>query len=226
MMKNKWMFMLACAFIVISAMTGIAFRNFAFKEALFSNCITVKDLEKCKIKIEYTYDAGNWEQADFDAFVEEQLEGAKDVSNILVVKPTGNIYFNNDIVLEEVNVKTVIKGKCKYNTIWINDGLLNSIRYENEQVVVTGYDRSFMQEDCEYLVFLDELDTNKYSERKVYSETEAMWNGCYNITRDCVETSGKKMVTYNPDIEYYNNSKELLECYMKAKHSLMEAYMK
>lgn len=86
-----------------------------------------------------------------------------------------------------------------------------------------------MEEDCEYLLFCEATDINKYSDRKVFQEHSGMWLCCYNITRDSDKTVNNEYPDYNDydkNIEYYNSKKEVLEYYIETKNILKDTYLK
>ena len=201
-------------------------RNIAFQNAPCKNEMTLEELQSKSIKVKYVETGENWTEEMYTNFSKEQLEASKECSYIFKVIPTGNIYFNAGIILQEVTVEDVIRGKCEYETIWIHNGLRTTMKYNGKNIILLGMDRSFMQEDCEYLLFCDSLPTNKYSNKKVFHEAEEMWMGCYNVTRDCEETVQKKLADYNAKIEFYSNSEKIISCYNEAKDVLIQEYIK
>lgn len=200
-------------------------RQCGYSRAPISTEMTLGELEKLKIRVQYVDEATGCTDEYFQSFVQEQIEEAKNCSNIFWVKPTEQIYFNKDVILQEVEVKQVIKGKCTYDKVWITNSLSSTLDYNGTDVILSGMERSFMQTECEYLLFCDASYINAYSDRKIYSEAENMWIGCYNVTRDCLTTVDGDFCYYDSSIEYYSTSKKLLNSYMETKHVLMEQYL-
>lgn len=199
-------------------------KKMAFPSCPITNSMTLDEVQKLDLRVKNIETSEGWTSEWYDSFCDEQMAGAKQCANILVGKPTGNIYFNKGTILQEVVVQEVLKGKCKYKKIWLQNGYLSTLEYEKGKVMISGMDRSFMQEDATYLLFCDSLATNRYSDKKVYTETEGMWFGCYSLTRssDIVMEEGNNK--YNEEIEFYTSSEKTIEYYNKAKQMLIEKY--
>lgn len=197
----------------------------AFRKAPCENEMILGDLQSQSIAVEYVETDEGWSDESLSEFCQSQMELSDNCSTILRVKPTENIYFNQSVILQEVSVEDVMKGDCPYKKIWLDHGLASSLIYQDNKIILSGMERSLMQEDCEYLLFCDPVETNSYSDRKVYREMDEMWIGCYNITRDCLDTVKKDYPLYDEKIEFYCTSKRLLECYMDTKKALMEKYL-
>lgn len=222
-MKVKRIVMLffgAFTFLVLS----FGIKKIAFSSCPLSNHTTLEELNQMNLQVEYVEDSASWTSEVYDSFTDNEVAGAKECSCILVGKPTGNIYFNRGTVLQEVYVTKVIKGSCKYKKIWIQNGLKSTLTYDKGTVLIKGMDRSFMQEECEYLLFCNPIATNQYSDKKVYTEAEGMWFGCYNLTRDSNIIVEGNDNTYNPQVEFYTTKEKTIECYNQAKRKLIEMY--
>lgn len=197
----------------------------AFAKAPCKNETTLDELQSNRIKVEYVEDG--WSDEKYESFCSDELMASEECRYIFKARPTGRLYFNQSLILQEVQVEEVLGESCDYETIWIDNGLAATLRYNKENIILSGMNRSFMQEDCEYLLFCEEVGTNSYSKRKVFREMEeGMWTGCYNITRDCETTVELEYPDYNPEIEYYSSNQRVLECYIEAKKALMERYLK
>lgn len=214
------------ASVLVIAVLAVIIRNMAFPACPITNNMTLKELSKLDIRVAYIEDSKSWTDEVYDSFCENELSGAKECSNILVGRPTGNIYFNRGTILQEVFVRKVIKGSCKYEKIWLQNGLQSTLEYDSDKVILSGMDRSFMQEDCDYLLFCSSSAVNKYSDKKVYTEASGMWFGCYNITRDSEIVMEANENKYNSQIEFYTSSKRTMQCYNKTKGKLLEIYCK
>lgn len=225
MSSKKYFSILTICLFILFCIT-IVLGNIAFKKSPLENSMTLQELQNMEIQVDYIEDSKDWTDEWYNSFVNDQLLAAEECGNILIVKPTGNIYFNRGLILQEAEVLNVLKGGCTYETIWLRNGLRSTLEYENDRVILKGMDRSFMQEDCEYLFFCDALSTNEYSEKKVYIESDAMWFGCYNLTRDNIIAMEEGNNTYNPLIEFYTSSERTAKCYSEAKRMLIGKYCK
>ncbi len=212
-------------FFLVFLMGILLLKAVAFRKAPCENEMTLGDLQSQSIVVEYVETDEGWSEESLSGFCQRQIELSEDCTTILRVKPTENIYFNQSIILQEVSVEEVVRGDCPDKKIWIDHGLASTITYRDKKIVLSGMERSFMQLDCEYLLFCDPVATNRYSDRKVYREMDELWIGCYNITRDCVDTVQKNDPPYDDKIEFYCTSKSLLECYMDTKKALKEKYL-
>lgn len=171
-----------------SFISVVLLRDKIFETSPLKNEMTLNELQSMQIQVEYIEDSKGWTDEWYNSFVNDQLSAAEESENILIVKPTGNIYFNKGLILQEAKVLDVLEG------------------------------------DCKYLLFCDELSTNAYSKKKVYVEPDAMWFGCYNLTRDNIIAMKEDDNTYNPLIEFYTSSERTAEIYRETKKQLIEKY--
>ena len=222
-MKKKIIF--SCCFILVF-IGAIVLPKKAFKTASIKNTMTLEELQALPIQVKYVEDIESWNEDFFSGFCQEQLDGAEKCGNIFKVTPTGNIYINYQLIMEEAKIESVIKGTCTDKTIWLKNGLAATVEYDGKNVMLDGMDRSFMQKGCEYLVFVEEEKTNPYSERKVYTEQENMWFGCLNITRDSDTVVDGDGARYDVETEFYANDKKIIDCYNETKKVLMEKWLK
>lgn len=198
----------------------------AFKDVAIKTTMTLEELQNLPIQVKYVEDIETWNEEFFSGFCQEQLDGAEKCENIFKVIPTGNLYINNQIIMEEAKIQSVIKGTCTDEIIWLKNGLADTVEYDGKNAILNGMDRSFMQKGCEYLIFVDKVKTNPYSEKKVYIEQENMWFGCYNLTRDSNVVVASDGVEYDAEVEFYANDKKIIDCYNRAKKELIEKYLK
>lgn len=228
-MKNKKVYVLCC--LLVFVLVTIAFAPFikgkVFSDAPISNEMTLEELQKQKIRVTYVETIKDWDETSIEEFGDEQLRKSKKCKTILVVKPTGNLYFNEGLIMQEVRIKKVIKGTETSDTIWVRNGLHSTLTYDKEknEVELSGMNRSFMQTDCEYLLFCKPLETNAYSNRKMYTEVGNMWFGCYNLTKSSNKTVPLKNAYYDSSVEFYGDDEKLLFGFNEAKKKLMEYYV-
>lgn len=226
-MKLKTLKYIFCIVIGLFFLIGIVLtiRHRAFRNCSLSNYMRLDELQKLDLKVDYIETSEDWTDEWYNSFSDRQLLGAEECKCIIVANPTGEIYFNRGSILQEVYVKNVIKGECSYGKIWIQNGLNSTMEYKDGVVTICGMDRSFMQKDCEYLLFCDEMTANDFSNKKVYNEAEGMWFGCYNLTRDYNKAMNRGENKYNPEIEFYTYSLKTILCYNDAKHKLIDKYV-
>ena len=198
----------------------------AFRYSEIKQNMTLETLESLPIWVKYVEDGEGWNEAAYKNFCESDLKASEECEDILKVIPTGNLYVNGQLILEEAKVEQVIKGSCRAKTIWLANGLLCTLEYEKDKVILDGMNRSFMQKNCEYLVFVEALSANPYSEKQVYTEYSSMWNCCYNLTWNSTELVNSDGTDYNPKIEFYVANQKVLECYNKTKKLLIEKWIK
>lgn len=204
---------------------AVIYKSMAFKDSPLSNEMTMKQLSHLNMRVDNVVDESGWDESVFESYTDNQLAGAEECNSILVGKPTGNIYFNKGTILQEVKVENVIRGTCKYEKIWLQNGLRSTLAYDGNDVIIKGMDRNFMQEDCEYLLFCTPSGVNRYSDRKIYTEAEGMWFGCYNLTRDSDILITEDNKRYHPNAEFYTSSQRVLQCYNEAKKKLIQSYI-
>lgn len=224
MMSSRKYFGILVIGVAICFISVVLLRDKIFETSPLKNEMTLNELQSMQIQVEYIEDSKGWTDEWYNSFVNDQLSAAEESENILIVKPTGNIYFNKGLILQEAKVLDVLEGDCQYELVWLRNGLRSTLEYKDGKVVIRGMDRSFMQEDCKYLLFCDELSTNAYSKKKVYVEPDAMWFGCYNLTRDNIIAMKEDDNTYNPLIEFYTSSERTAEIYRETKKQLIEKY--
>lgn len=219
--KTK-LFLSFAGFIIIIVST--AAHTIAFRESPLKNEMNLNDLQKNDIKVKYIEHSSSWDKTFYEKFASDILGAAKECDYVFLVQPTEKIYFNTGVILQQVRIIRQFSSKISDEYIWIHNGLNCSLDYRDGCIVLSGMDRSFMQEDCEYLVFCEKAPINKYSQKKVYREAEEMWIGCFNVSRDSTKTVEGEMADYDSSIEYYSDGEDILKCYMKAKHQLMKRY--
>lgn len=227
-MKNKGIYVLCglLAFVLLTIVLAPFIKGQVFSSAPISNEMTLEDLQKQKIRVTYVETIKDWDEASIAEYGDEQLKKSKKCKTIFVVKPTGNLYFNEGLTLQEVKIKKVIKGKETSDTIWVRNGLHSTLTYDKKknEVELSGMDRSFMQTDCEYLLFCKAMETNSYSSRKMYAETSKMWFGCYNLTKSSDRIVPAKNAYYDSAIEFYADDERLLSAFNDAKKKLIQYY--
>ena len=214
-------------FVVLIIVSAPYIKKKIFSDAPISNEMTVDNLQKQSIRVTYVETIKDWDKTSIKEFGAQQLKKSRKCNNIFVVKPTGNIFFNDGLIMQEVRKKKVIKGNKTSDTIWVRNGLHSTLKYDKDknEVVLSGMNRSFMQTDCEYLLFCEELETNLYSNKKMYTEVDDMWFGCYNITKNSDEIVPVKNAYYNSTIEFYVDDESLLSGFNNAKRKLIDYYL-
>lgn len=211
--------------IAVLLLLAVIVRIIAFPTCPLSANMTLDELNKMNLKVGYIEDSASWTSEVYETFCDNEIAGAKECDSILVGEPTGKIYFNRGTILQEVLVEEIIRGNCPYEKIWLQNGLKSTLLYDEDAVVIDGMDRSFMQKGCEYMLFCTPSATNKHSDKKVYTEADGMWFGCYNLSRDSDIVMKDNQNEYNPQIEFYTSSEKTMQCYNKTKKKLIELYI-
>lgn len=228
-MKNKRVYVLCgvLVFVLLTMILAPFIKSQVFSYAPITNEMTLEDLQKQKIQVTYVETIEGWSEKDITQFGKEQLKKSKKCKNVFIVKPTGNIYFNQGLILQEVRINKVIKGKETADTIWVRNGLHSTLHYKKkkDEVELSGMNRSFMQTDCEYLLFCKPSETNIYSTHKIYTEAGNMWFGCYNLTKSSDQVVPAKNAYYDSSIEFYADSEKLLLAFQDAKERLTKYYI-
>ncbi len=225
-MRNRKVYVLygMLSIILLILLLAPFLKQQVFSDAPISNKMTLEELQKQKIRVTYVETMKEWDNASIKAFGEEQLKKAKKCKTVFIVKPTGNLYFNEGLILQEVKIEKIVRGKEMSDTIWVRNGLHSTLTYDKEkgEVELSGMNRSFMQIGCEYLLFCKPFETNQYSKHKIYTEVDDMWFGCYNLTKSSNKTVSLKKAYYDPSIEFYVDDKRLLSAFNEAKKKVME----
>jgi hypothetical protein len=161
--------------LVLCCVAGFFVKNFFFIENDIDNYMTLDELQDKKIVLESYSSQVDFSEEDLKKFVETECEAAGNGEYVFNVTPTGNLYINNSVIMQEVSVNSVIKGKCDYEKIWIcSQGC--SVNYKNGVYELQGMDSSFMQPEDQYLVVCIPSEINSYSDKKVYYTVNKGWH--------------------------------------------------
>lgn len=206
--------------ILISVILAIVVRNNMFEKSHISNYVTLDVLQNEKLMINSYSTEKDFSEEDLARFVECECEVALERENVFVVYPTGNLYVNNSVIMQEVLVEEVIKGQCEYEKIWICSQGSSIIDNGDNTYVYVGLDYSLMQLENKYLVFCIPSEINDYSNKKIYNIDDNLWFSYYNITRDSEMVMEDTL--YNENIEFYTDSELVLRYYNSLKEELFE----
>lgn len=203
------------AFIAASVIAAFVVRNTFFEENNINNYTTVEMLQKEELIIDNYATEEDFSEEELKIFVESECEAVLDSEYVFKVSPTGNLYFNNSVIMQEVLVDSVIVGQCKNQKIWICCEGSTITDNKNNTYSLIGLDYSLMQPECQYLVFCMPSEINEYSKEKVYHIDDSLWFSYYNITKDSEKMMENEY--YDKEIEFYTDSEKILGCFNQLK---------
>jgi hypothetical protein len=206
--------------LLISIVLAIIVRNTMFKKDSISNYMTLDEVQSKNLTVaNYNYKE-EFEEEYLDDFAEEVYNNALECENAFIVSPTGNLYVNNEVIMQEAIVEQIIKGQCKYEKIWICSEGSSIERSSDDAYTYKGITYSLMQLENKYLVFCDPSEINDYSDKKIYYINDSLWFSYYNITKDSDKVmDGRK---YDENIEFYTDSEPALKCFNEMKHKIFK----
>lgn len=208
------------ALLVVSVVAAFVVRNCLFEEDNINNYMTLEVLQSEKMIVNSYSIEDDFSEEALARFIEDECESVTDAEYAFEVSPTGNLYINNSVIMQEVLVDSIIKGQCEYEKIWIcSEG--STIQYNDDNTYgYIGLDYSLMQRDSSYLVFCIPSEINEYSDKKVYNTDDSFWFSYYNITGD----SEKVMedVYYDKEMEFYTDSRVVLDGFNELKKEIFE----
>ena len=172
-------------------------------------------LEKSITKIDYYCGEDDFELDETYEILKNEIKAAKESECIIEGYPTGCTYFNKDVVLQEVEVKAVIKGFCESKRVWISNNGATVEEKMNGDITLIGYDYGLMKEGNKYMIFCKPNAINNWSDKKVYEINDAMWFSYFNMDTESHELVSRN--DYKRDIEFYTDSYRVLDFYNKLK---------
>jgi hypothetical protein len=105
--------------LILCCVAAFSARTFLFTENDMDNYMTLDDLQNKKIVIESYSSQDDFSEKKLNSFVKTEFEVANACEYVFNVTPTGNLYINSSVIMQEVSVNSVIKGKCDNKKIWI-----------------------------------------------------------------------------------------------------------
>lgn len=154
---------------------------------------------------------------------------------IYVVTPTNKITQYNFTMLQEVEITETIRGGGTKNDRiqivtagGIYDQKYRYYDYTNDRPVYYGMTNILLPGN-KYLVFLEQLKINRYTECKRYNLAMPLFS-TFNITSDYSKPVNKPVseISYNEygDSEYLCDTSDTIECLLNFKHSILDIYLK
>lgn len=208
--------------VLLSILAAIVVKTSFFQETSISNNMMLDDLQNQKLFLDTYSTKGDWNEESLKDFVEEELSGIEKAQNVMIATPTNNIFCNRAVIMQEVRVVENKKGKCKEKTIWMVSKGSTVKREKDGNLTLMGIDYSLMQTGCNYLVFCYPFESKAYSDKKVYFLDDSFWFPYYNLTRDSLRVMPDKL--YHKDIEFYAETKEILEAFQELKKKIRKHY--
>lgn len=211
------------AIIMIASIIGAYIvRNTFFEETTIKNDTTIETLQKETVIIENFLTEDDFSKEELETFVERESKTALDSEYVFKVSPTGNLHFNNSVIMQEVLIERVIVGSCKEEKIWIccNGSIL--VNKEDNTYSIEGLEYSLMQPEYEYLVFCIPSEVNTYTKENIYHIDDSLWFSYYNITKDSEKIM--ENVYYDKELELYTDSNRLLGYFNELKTKIFELF--
>ena len=110
-LKKLYIFAIVC---IISLIAAFGIKSVNSKKSDMSAEMRDFSLEKNIDILDYYYGENDYDLKEEKSMIKDELKNASDNSVVVKVVPTGNTYANNGVIMQEVNVQKVYKGKCQY----------------------------------------------------------------------------------------------------------------
>ncbi len=218
--------------MVIGLCTGMVFKYHCRDEGIMDIC-TIEDIREldCNVNQIFTKE----EVASFVNSGKESFEQLSGEVEIYIVHPMNHFIQYSDTMLQELEIVDVIRGESKENEIirtvqlgGIYDQKYNPVdTFENTRPLFRGM-RNLMFPEYQYLIFVEPLALNKYTEMKQYRFENSLF-GSFNITSDYSLPIDKpaNQIAYNDfgDSEFLCDTQETLDQILELKHSVLERYL-
>ncbi len=214
---------LVCS-IIISLTCGVFVRYFCIKESNIETEMSNFSLEDKITKLDYYSDENDFDLDELEQMIKDEVESGKESECIIEAYPTGCTYVNNTVLMQEVEVKEVIKGKCKYKKIWIsNNGSTINVDKDGE-VILAGFEYGLMKKNNKYLIFCQASEINDWSNKKVYEINDSMWFPYFNLDKNSNKLASNSK--YDREIEFYTDSPIILKFYNSLKKEIIDEFYK
>ncbi len=209
--------------IIIFFVGGFLVRWEYRKESGIENEMNNFSLEKQITKLDYYSDESDFDLEELDQMIKDEIENGKESECIVEAYPTGKTYVNNSVLMQEVEVKKVIKGNCESKKVWINNNGATVNVDKNGEAILVGYDYGLMKENNRYLIFCQASEINDWSNKKIYDINDMMWFSYFNLDKNSNELASDNY--YNPNIEFYTGSEVVLEFYNNLKKEIIDKFV-
>ena len=220
-LKKLYIFAIVC---IISLIAAFGIKSVNSKKSDMSAEMRDFSLEKNIDIIDYYYGENDYDLKEEKSMIKDELKNASDNSVVVKVVPTGNTYANNGVIMQEVNVQKVYKGKCQYKKIWLRNTNSWIVMDKKGTVKLVGQDYNLMEKDNQYMVFGNNCKINKWSKKKILDLAENMNYNYFNLSNDYNKTVKSKK--YNMGQEFYSDSSKILSYYNKLKKNIVGLYEK
>ena len=164
----------------------------------------------------------------------QTLEELGNMAVILRVRPTNNIRQYNFTTTQQVQITAVVKGNAVigalvelvYSGGGVYDQKYRSTNYTNDCPIYSGF-TNYMLPNNEYLVFVDPLEINEFTDIKRY-KIESPLFCVLNLTSDYSIPVDKPFneLTYNEfcESEFFCRSEKTLNRVLEIKHYIINHY--
>lgn len=206
--------------IIVSIMAAFGVRNYFFEKSNITNYMELKTLQNERMIVESYSSEEDFSEEDLRNFIRDESEMAMQREYIFEVIPTGKLYINNSVIMQEVSVLNTIKGTCEYEKIWIRSEGCTIARKDENAFGYIGLDYSLMQQENTYLVFCVPSEINQHSDKKIYNTDDSLWFPYYNITKNSENVMKSRY--YDKEIEFYTDSEVILNSFYQLKNEIFE----
>lgn len=176
-------------------------------------------------------------EEDVELFIEDgkkQFDNLPETVEIYVVIPTGAVRQRNFTFFQEVKIAKIIKGEQKEAEIieivtsgGFYDQKHKYHHYSNDRPLYFGM-RNILLPENEYLIFVQPLKVNAYTERKRYNLASLLF-GTFNLSSDYSRPIDKPIneILYNEygDSEYLCDTNNTLERLLEFKQDIVGRYL-
>lgn len=227
----KKMGLLSILVILAGLCIGFGFRRNA-KDAGIIGIQNIEDIRALDCNVNSIFSTDEAEL--FIAGFEKTFDNLPDDVEVFVVVPTGAIAQYNFTMLQEVEVREVVKGQGAQNDViqivtvgGFYDQEYSRVDFPNERPAYYGMMNILFPEN-EYLVFLKPLKVNAYTEERRYNLALSLF-GTFNLTSDYSKPIDRPVseLRYNEfgDSEYLCDTADTLAALLDFKHSVIERFM-
>ncbi len=218
--------------MAVSLCIGMAFKYHCRDEGIM-DIRTIGDIRELDCNVNQIFT-----KEDVTSFVnsgKKNFNNLSEQTEIYIVRPTNHLIQYNSTMIQELEIIDIVKGKNAKNEIirvveWggIYDQKHNPVdTFENSNPLFWGM-RNLLFSEYQYLIFIEPLALNKYTEMKQYRFENSLF-GSFNITSDYSLPIDKpaNQIAYNDfgDSEFLCDTQETLDQILELKHSVLERYL-
>lgn len=228
-MKKVW----CVTIFIILAGVGI---SFSFRHNMCDRGVSgirkIEDIRELNCNVNQIF-----AEEDVELFIEDarkQFDNLPEAVEIYVVIPTGVVRQLNFTFFQEVKIAKIIRGEQEEEEVIeiVTQGGFYDQKYKyhhylNNRPLYFGM-KNILLPGNEYLIFVQPLKVNGYTERKRYNLSSLLF-GTFNLSSDYSKPINKPIneIAYNEygDSEYLCDTNNTLEKLLQFKHNIVERYL-